>query len=1321
MAKYLDRNLVASFTEEVREYLPAIRAALERMQNEFLHPEAMEEAHRLVHSIKGAAAMAGLPALSHIAYFFEEAIEELASGSLSWTLHTATVLRRTVDLMETYLNETEMGHLHEKPFLSEATASFRRLRKLPESGDEAELARLLGPSGDEPLRFVSGDSAIPSVASIEPPPPIAQESRRPLFDLDALAAAPELPDFPEELEAPPPPAALESTDTEADSPDQLMAFFRSEAEAEIKHLGELYQELQAKRGDPALLSNIQPLVTAMRSATEMVGLTNASTLTGKMGELLDRAAAKKLRLDEAMYELLQYTLEALREEFRGEGGEKTEMALGTYDIVFEDADAPPPAPAPARALHAEAPVLVVEEVSPDLLATFREEAEEHLRLISENLRTLESEPGNMAVLQDVRRSVHTLKGASGMVGLKSLSKLAHRAEDLLDRLYADGLGLSQDLITLFAITADVIHDMTFGDMSDPAAKATLATRSQEIYQVYGALLGETAPEPAEPAPARPGALDTTVPDDLPLDQIPSDLIATFREEADEHIRIIGESLQGLEGDLGNINLMREVRRSVHTLKGASGMVGLKVLSRLAHRMEDLLDRLYDEGKSLTSEMLTLFHATADVIARMAAGDDPPLQRERAGEILQVFATLMGGEAAVEAPSPQSLAAEPAEPVPAEPEVTETPAAEAEPAAEVAAVGAQASSRRGQFVRVPLERLDELVRAVSELLVNRSAFEQHLRGYIREVTELELSLARLRRISGRMDSEFEVSALQGGFGTLAVRGFVSSKLGVPGLDNRAEFDALEFDRYTDFHLMSRDLAETASDISTVGAELSRIRAAFDLSLTRFGRLISETQDKLTNLRLVPLSTLSARLYRTVRVTAGARGKLADLIIDGESVELDKTVLEEMVGPLEHILRNCVDHGIEPPERRLALRKPEKGEVTLKASYEGADVVLEVRDDGRGIDPEIIREAAVRQGFVRDEDAATLTPAELFEFLFLAGFTTAKEVSETSGRGVGMDVVKTTVTQLKGQIKIESTPGQGSRFIIRLPMRLAVVKVLLVRTHRETWAIPLAAITQVLRVDRRDVESVGRRQILEVEAIKYPAASLGDLLGVKAPAEQPQRVPVIMVQSAGRDMAILVDEIIESREVVLKPLGHLLKRVPGVLGATLMGDGRVVLITNPADLVQKLDEREAPRPARTPVITQQISRAYDVMVVDDSISVRRVLSNLIASVGWNPIPAKDGLEALEIIQRSPKRPDVILLDIEMPRMDGYELTATLRGQDAYKHVPIVMLTSRAGEKHRTKAFELGATDYLVKPYQDETLLSVVRRVVKEARSAAFAEPH
>ena len=449
------------------------------------------------------------------------------------------------------------------------------------------------------------------------------------------------------------------------------------------------------------------------------------------------------------------------------------------------------------------------------------------------------------------------------------------------------------------------------------------------------------------------------------------------------------------------------------------------------------------------------------------------------------------------------------------------------------------------------------------------------------------------------------------------------------------------------------------MQTVGGELGQLLGDFGGHLTRQARLEVDLEDKLTRLRVVPLATAAGRLQRTVRDAARQCGKRADLEVGGEATGLDKAVLEALHGPLTHLLRNAVDHGLESAEVRAALGKPAAGRLTLAARHEGGRVVLTLADDGRGIDPERVRAAALGRGGVDPAAAASLTPAELLDLLFLPGFTTKAEVTELSGRGVALDAVRSAVEGLKGTVEVASVLGRGATFTVRLPVTMAVTRALLVRANRQTFAIPLEAVERVGRADPESVQVVGGSPVYRADGRAYPLAPLARQLKLRASADAPpDRPPVVLLKVGDRHLAVAVDELLGGREVVVKDLGSRVRRAPGVSGATLLGDGSVVLILNSAEFVRRAAGAAARPAARVEAAPAPARRALTVLVVDDSPSLRRVLTTLVERNGWTAAVAKDGLEAVELLQRGDARPDVVLSDPARGTASGRRTSARRR---------------------------------------------------------------
>ncbi|MFN7924322.1 MAG: Hpt domain-containing protein [Bryobacteraceae bacterium] len=886
-------------------------------------------------------------------------------------------------------------------------------------------------------------------------------------------------------------------------------------------------------------------------------------------------------------------------------------------------------------------------VDTELMKGFWDEARAYLPDMERRLGELRVDPANSEARTEMYRLAHNLRGASAMIGLDEVSQMAETLEELLEQV---GTGF----IRFDAETADLVGEsLTHMRMS----------------------LQEPGAQKPQRATQRP---ETETPEASP------ELVEGFVEEAEEHLQTFAHLIGNLRPNCEGSDFLQEIRRSVHTIKGAAGMVGLKTVSQLAHRMEDVLDQLY-EGTAAFSE------AIKDTLLR---------SHDLLAELVEARGRTHGLEAAISAlfNRYETLLSEPDKAPGAAAEAAVTTAAQTAPAPEEPEAERNPQVDSNKLVRVPLERLEDLVRLSSELFIHRSSLEQQLTRYNRELGELNLSLQRLRRLTARLDTEhaslFAMSQ--------SLPGFMGA-----GPD-RSEFDALEFDRYTEVHLIARELAEAVSDISSASSQFSYFAVTFENYTGRQGRLSGEVQDKVMKLRMVPLATLASRLERTVRVTARERGKLARFVLEHGEAEIDKVVLERIAGALEHLLRNSVDHGIEAPDLRIASGKLEHGFVRLRADYDGTEVTLTLSDDGAGIDTAKIRQKALELGILNADEAEALTEDDAMHLVFVPGLTTAATLSDISGRGVGLDSVKATVESLRGAVNVESSRGEGTTFRIRLPLTLAVTSVTMVRSGGNQYALPVTGHTRSTAVPATSIVKADERETVEIDGQIHQVVRLADALGHTA-GKQASEVPIVQVRLTGQDYALVVDEVLEATQVVVKALSPWLRKAPCVSAATVMGDGRVVLILNPTELFQRRIRNVTPLQRRQP----QVPKTLEVLIVDDSISVRRVIANLIKNTGWNPSQAKDGVEALELLNQGDYRPDVILMDIEMPRMDGYELTTRLRATQAWRNVPIIMLTSRAGDKHRAKAFTAGVTDYLVKPYQDKTLLGAIRRHVDAAK--------
>jgi len=792
----------------------------------------------------------------------------------------------------------------------------------------------------------------------------------------------------------------------------------------------------------------------------------------------------------------------------------------------------------------------------------------------------------------------------------------------------------------------------------------------------------------------------------------------FRLEAEEHLQTISTHVAALEKAPANRELIQGIRRATHTLKGAAGMMGFRAIADLSHISEDLLDSIMEGTTPISPAVLSIILDTAETLDALITGKENNPHTEVARvQALRVRHTELLGE------QNTSSLPEDEEDIDLEAEIPIANGIDASAVSSsvIGAEGAESNAQRGARgdlnVRVRLQKLDELVNLFGELLVNRSVLEERVQRLVRLVSDVGISSNRLREVGQKLESRFEAATLPSGRSIQVPPGEGDQSLIVPnGRKNGqgaavpahlSEFDELELDRYTEFHQLTRGLSEGISDMATLSTEMEAVIRECESVFARENRLSTTFQDRLMKVRLVPLSTMTPRLYRTARAVALKQHKEFEFLLEGVETEVDRTVYEEVAYPLLHLMRNAVNHALETPEVRVQRGKPPAGQIKLSASYDGNQVVITVRDDGIGIDAEHVRHAAISRGLIRPDQS--LSQSDLIDLIFRPGFSTAAVLSEESGRGVGLDVVRDSVSRLRGTLEVESMPGQGTAFTMKFPTSLAIQNAMMVRVAGQQFAIPTVNVESIGRLDNFKRASLGGQVTILVQNEHYPLRMLAQYLSLPI-GQIDEKAQLLIVNVSGQRVALVVDEIKGRYDIVMKSLGPHLRQVHGIAGGTVLGNGLVMLVLELSDLLsggaklvanvagsaQTLTRQEsiATSVPQTPVRQsvdlstnrQGISsvrpgaapvpeRGKHILVVDDSPSVRRVVSTMLKSNGWEVQMARDGVEALEMI--SYETPAAVLLDIEMPRMDGYELIATVRAQEQYRTLPLIVLTSRAAQ--------------------------------------------
>ena len=614
----------------------------------------------------------------------------------------------------------------------------------------------------------------------------------------------------------------------------------------------------------------------------------------------------------------------------------------------------------------------------------------------------------------------------------------------------------------------------------------------------------------------------------------------------------------------------------------------------------------------------------------------------------------------------------------------------------------------QFIRVDVDRLDNLMNLVGEMIVNRNGLARQV-DFIKSLREeLAFSQARLIHEIKKFEEKYEY--------TLSVE-----TPGQPEAVQSGDFLELEFDRYDDFNLLSRKLTEITNDTNEIMAELVGFFDSFELDTARISMITTNLQNEITMARMVEMDKLYQLFQRPVRDLAQEEGKLLKLVVLGGETTVDKTIFETISDPLMHMIRNAVSHGIEPPAERTALGKDPTGVLILNARHEGNNIILEVEDDGRGMDPAALRKAAVDKGFMSAAEAQSLTDIEAINLIFRPGFSTSSTISKVSGRGVGMDVVATQIARINGRFEITTDKGVGTKFLIRLPLTLAIAQALIVKLKDQEMAVPMSLVEETMRFSSKDIQQAGGEEMVNLRGSLVRLLKLNELLGVgRFPKkDETYRHPMLILGMAEKRLAVMVEAIIGREEIVVKSLGDYLKGIKLFSGATISGEGNVRLILNIASLFGDevlVNSAASVAPAKEAVTPESLKRKLKLLVVDDSISIRKYVQRFLDRMGYEAEVASDGIEALTIMGRM--KFDAVITDLEMPVMHGYDLMAEMRKSLELMNIPVIVLTSRAGEKHRQKAREMGAQDYLVKPFEEQELLETLKRILSGVALAGRA---
>ncbi|MCO6440985.1 MAG: Hpt domain-containing protein [Nitrococcus mobilis] len=1309
-SEQVDPEILEIFLEEASEVLTTLREVFPRWQREVDDTEALLTIRRLFHTLKGSGRLAGALLFGELAW----SVENLLNRVLDRTLEPSSQIYASVAEALSVIPELIAALRDATPPSCDVRHLIRKVSLLSEPERHNELADLTSGAvgaAEQPAGAERGPVRQEPAVSAPCEPGQARPARSESARTEGAAEA-------RHVAA----GALETLGKTGDArlDPVLYEIFGKETEDHLGCIEEFLAECEnSDIGQCRVAERLARSLHTLTGSARMAQVGPIAQVGRELEDLVSSRYAEGRALDAPDQAVLKQAARAIRavvEALGREGAELPDVSELVRDIgvrraalpksAAEHEDwyevgsslAPPQADAlEARPVDANEPVpqggvsdspantpvhpspeaarahIPSSAFSPpkqsvedaELVQIFLEEADDILRFLEGAVERWEAAPDDEARVAELHRSLHTLKGGARLAGFEGIGHLCHALESVLGDVGAQRVPADDRFFDLLHASLDRLTDL--------------------LEQAHG---GECSSTPRGLIARIEELRGTGVPLSAPQGDPNRELVEVFLQESADILANTETLLYDWRQSPEAFSGVPELQRALHTLKGGARMAGFKPIADLSHGLETLLEAVA-EGKVEFGEALFdgLERANDQLMTlRSMAVSGAPLPDVR--QVLEGLARLHPGERAL-------AAAERAE-------------GDTAPAADETEQDSTHTPRRQpDQVRVHSQLLDSLVNLAGEVSIYRSRLEQQGGDIVFNLAELGQTVTRLREQLRALEIETEAQIL---YRFEREHGPTTE----PG-----SFDPLELDRFSRIQELSRALSESVNDLTNIQGSLENLNRESETLLLQQSRVNTELQDGLMRTRMVPFANLVPRMRRVVRQACEELGKRAQLKVFGAQGEMDRTVLERLIPPLEHMLRNAVVHGIEAPAVRSGLGKAELGTICVALEREGADVTIRVSDDGAGMNLDAIRSKAISRGLM--SEGSVLSDKEIMQFVLEPGFSTAEKVTQIAGRGVGLDVVNAEIKQLGRSLEIDSELGVGTQFIARMPFTLALNQALLCQTGEEVYAIPLSSIEGVVRAGQdelRDIHASADSGFYSYAGERYEVRSLAVMLSVgdgRPPPERP-RVPLILVQAGDHRVALQVDDLLGRREIVVKSAGLQISRVPGLLGATILADGRVVFILDVGALVRydigSSDENEADE---LPAVAMASRRKRpQVMVVDDSITMRKVAARLLQRNEIDVITAKDGVDAVAALQDMV--PDAMLLDIEMPRMDGYELATHVRNDERLRSVPIIVITSRTGDKHRLKAMEIGVDRYLGKPYQESELLVALHELLRQPRPHA-----
>ena len=1353
----VDDELREIFVEEAREILTNLGSSYPGWLAHRDDAGALAQVRRGFHSLKGSGRMVGARLIGELSYAAEHMFNRVIDGKLKLDGEGEAIVGRALQLLPGMVDDFSRRRQSQDELAIESL--IEAIQAYMDGGQSAAVVDFL-PGATEPAPQEKQDTQpdIPAHAEIEETATGTEivETQKPLTPeetsvlLDSAGQGRYHPELIEETpsegvecvrEPIPPDSISERMEPAVDdfehsliehddtADDELTEIFREEARAYLEELKGLFALLEAPSEN--MHEDATRMLTVFHSLKGSARLIEQQTLA-ELAQGLERLVKKIARavvvLDEPVRAAIKEGLDAIDAEIEHISDDSAYPRHGSLleriALLAETRADKPEAPgfSALKRMLANGLELILD--SGDLLAAWRQCP-----------RLTGAQPAGLLV------ELRELLAAAESAGMGDMSRLAGSYADALEAVIDNRAAWTDAVCSRFGAASDTLLAMIDAFVADQVSDCDAQSLIEALNGISGSAgiseIGIEDKGREQPLVAATGDAggQEPIPESVPAtDDLDPDILAIFADEAEELLEQIEHAIQSWRENPVSDEQHEALVRELHTFKGGARVAGLTRLGTLSHEFETYIENWARQNTKPSEvffeDLLAGYDALATqlerdkaVLARIAQAPDPkdadsPLISEPGRkpdtelidpELDELAARVSLPVTEIHRAQPEqetglSLVAEPGSEPPraAQPVSTLIPASVGSPSMPAAPIETQ------EMVRISATAIDELVNLAAESSITRGRIEQNIQDFGRSLDEMEATIIRLQGQVAQMDRETQAQ--------IAYR-----REQIELSDEFEDFDPLEMDRYSQFRHLFSALQESAADLRDVRETLLGDVKSAELSLAQQAQVNADLQENLLQTRLVPFNRLVPRLRRVARQAAADLNKKVSLQFDNTEGDLDRNVLNKIMGPLEHMLRNAIDHGLEDSETRLRQGKPAEGKIALNFGRESSEITIRMVDDGKGIDTEAVRKRAVSRGLILDN--AGLTDAELLQLIFLPGFSTSETVSQVSGRGVGLDVVVNEVRDLGGTVSVSSRMGAGAEFSIRVPFTLSVNRALMVRDGGERYALPLNTIAGVVQVTHSELEAYKAEEAksLYYGNQAYRICELRDLLNMAKPETwhaPTGKASLVLVATENTRYAVQVDALEGSHEIAIKNLGSVFNHIRGLSGLTIMGDGRVVVIldlvallrsqgglefTGPSGRVLPLERAQSRLAAGEASLETVDGHAKTVMVVDDSVTVRKVTSRFLEREGFEVVTAKDGVEAMDLL--NDLRPDLLLLDIEMPRMDGFDVARNVRNSAELSSLPIIMISSRSGAKHRERASACGVNHFLGKPYQEEELLSLI----------------